>query len=89
MFHIDELLAKKKTPIAAIKGNRFLNCFIPDVDVFGCKRRRLFDFSPIFANYDLKEHQLIHIFETFYNGFDYDSYLQEVLKQFHKLIRNI
>ena len=30
-FHIGELLVKKKTPIAAIKGNRFLNCFISTV----------------------------------------------------------
>ena len=39
-FHIGELLAKKKTPIAAIKGNRFLNCFISTVVAAEFARRK-------------------------------------------------
>ena len=34
--------------------------------------------------YGLNEKQLIHIFETFHKGWDYDERLKEVLKFFHK-----
>ena len=33
--------------------------------------------------YDLSEPQLIHIFETFHQGWEYESHLNEVLKYFH------
>ena len=39
-FHIGELLAMKKTPIAAIKGNRFLNCFNTTVVAAEFDRRK-------------------------------------------------
>ena len=45
-FHIGELLAKKKTPIAAIKGNRVLNCFISSVVAAEFARRKYKDFEP-------------------------------------------
>ena len=33
--------------------------------------------------YDLSEPQLIHIFQTFHEGWEYESRLDEVLKYFH------
>ena len=34
--------------------------------------------------YGLSEEQLIHIFETFHKGWDYETHLSKVLEYFHK-----
>ena len=48
------------------------------------KQDKIYELDAVAAHlYGLSEPQLVHIFETFHQGWNYEQYLKEVLKYFH------
>ena len=48
------------------------------------KQDKIYELDAVAAHlYGLSEPQLVHIFETFHQGWNYEQYLNEVLKYFH------